>query len=91
MIFTIADTHFNHAKMVVDKHRPFESVGQMNRHMIDAWNRTVTPVDEVYILGDFAFRPNRFCVCAEMIDYTPIPMIYFNQFKQKGAERHGDE
>ncbi|MGO7353852.1 hypothetical protein ACCS66_03850 [Rhizobium ruizarguesonis] len=51
-LFT-ADTHFGHALMLKD--RPFASVAEMDRTLIDLWNSTVGKADIVYHLGDFAF------------------------------------
>lgn len=56
MRFYIADNHFFHKNMVIrmDK-RPFNSVEEMNEHMIEKWNSRVRKNDEVVILGDFSF------------------------------------
>ncbi|AEQ52662.1 phosphohydrolase [Pelagibacterium halotolerans] len=52
----ISDTHFGHAGMMRMCARPFESVAEMDRHMIEQWNSVVQPGDEVWHLGDFAYR-----------------------------------
>jgi calcineurin-like phosphoesterase family protein len=36
--------------------RPFASVAEMNAAMIERWNETVAPDDEIWHLGDFALR-----------------------------------
>lgn len=51
-IYVIADTHFNHPKIIRYCHRPFTSVEQMNHVMEERWNETVRPDDTVYFLGD---------------------------------------
>lgn len=51
-----ADTHFGHANIIGFCHRPFRDVAEMNRTLIANWNARVTDDDDVYILGDFAFR-----------------------------------
>ena len=56
MNYYIADTHFGHKNCLTFDYRPFESVEEMDRIMIDAWNSTVGQDDEVYILGDFCFK-----------------------------------
>ncbi len=54
MRFYIADCHFFHDKVRVMDGRPFDSVEEMNEHMIDCWNQIVRrKKDEVIILGDF--------------------------------------
>lgn len=52
--FLTSDNHFNHANIIAFSNRPFESVDDMNWQMVERWNATVGPNDEVYHLGDFA-------------------------------------
>lgn len=51
-IFVISDTHFNHKTMITEKWRDFETVREMNEHIIYQWNNTVGADDYVFILGD---------------------------------------
>lgn len=55
MRYYIADQHFYHKNLLkrIDK-RPFDTIEEMNQHMIDQWNSKVKDNDEVYILGDFS-------------------------------------
>lgn len=53
MNYYIADTHFNHAKVIAYDNRPFKTVEEMNAALIQNWNSVVTPDDHIYILGDF--------------------------------------
>ena len=53
MIWVTADHHFGHANIIQLCGRPFGSVTEMDRAMIDAWNAVVGPEDTVYHLGDF--------------------------------------
>lgn len=55
-IFYIADTHFGHENSIRFCNRPFADVNEMNRTLIKNWNAKVTPDDDVYVLGDFAYR-----------------------------------
>lgn len=57
MIYFIADTHFHHRKIIEYANRPFDKVYEMDKVMIDRWNRTVRPEDVVFHLGDFGFGP----------------------------------
>ncbi|MTB64359.1 phosphoesterase [Streptococcus sp. zg-86] len=54
--FYIADTHFSDEKCLRYDCRPFQSIEEMNERMIQSWNRTVSPTDTVYILGDVGGR-----------------------------------
>ena len=53
-VWFTADTHFFSAKVLKYSKRPFESVQEMNAHLIRAWNETVPPDGIVFHLGDFS-------------------------------------
>lgn len=50
--YFVSDLHLNHVKICEYSNRPFGSVDEMNRVIIDNWNQMVTPEDEIYLLGD---------------------------------------
>ncbi len=52
----ISDYHIGHANVLRFDARPFSSLDEMHDTIIDNWNRVVSPDDEVYILGDFAWN-----------------------------------
>lgn len=58
--FYISDCHFGHEKVLgfFDK-RPFADVEEMDRCMMEYWNRCVQKEDEVYILGNFQYRSSK--------------------------------
>ena len=62
--FFIADTHFNHERIIPICNRPFKSVEEMNNSLIERWNDTVRDCDMVWILGDFFY----FRKCPEGIE-----------------------
>lgn len=59
--FFISDTHFGHANILGFKRpdgtpvRDFNSVEEMNEHMVERWNSVVQTQDKVYHLGDAVF------------------------------------
>ena len=53
MIRYIADMHFDDEDIIAYDNRPFDSVDEMNKALVDCWNRTVAPDDLTWILGDF--------------------------------------
>ena len=55
MLYFTADLHLGHANIIRHCGRPFASVEDMDRCLIDNWNRRVRPEDTVYILGDLMF------------------------------------
>ena len=48
------DTHFGDHRTINIHGRPFGSVEEMNRALIDLWNAAVRPEDDIWHLGDFA-------------------------------------
>jgi calcineurin-like phosphoesterase family protein len=55
-VYFTADQHFGHAGIIGLCKRPFRSVEEMDEAMIAAWNAVVGPDDDVWHLGDFAYR-----------------------------------
>ena len=56
MLFYIADLHFGHRNVIGMEHRTFASIEEMDETLIRLWNKRVTDEDDVYIVGDFAYR-----------------------------------
>ena len=54
MMWFTADLHLGDTNILHDMDRPFDSVEEMNRKVIDAINECVAADDRLYILGDFA-------------------------------------
>jgi calcineurin-like phosphoesterase family protein len=52
--FFTADLHLGHRNIISYCGRPFAGVDAMNRALVERWNDTVAPGDEVLVLGDFA-------------------------------------
>jgi len=57
--FLTGDTHFGHANIIRYCSRPFTSVEEMNRKLIENWNAVVGPKDTVWHLGDFGMLSDR--------------------------------
>lgn len=55
-IFYISDVHFGHKNVIDFDGRPFSDIEEMDRSLIERWNRKVGEEDHVYIVGDFAYR-----------------------------------
>ena len=52
MIYFTADMHFGHKAIIRMQNRPFESVEEMDRVLLQNYNSIVRKEDTVYILGD---------------------------------------
>jgi calcineurin-like phosphoesterase family protein len=63
--FVIADTHFGDDNIRKFENRPFDTVIQMTRGLIERWNETVSENDTVYVLGDFCVESEIKTVLAE--------------------------
>lgn len=56
MIYFTGDLHLGHANIIQHCNRPFSSTQQMNETIISNWNNRVNADDDVYVLGDVAYR-----------------------------------
>jgi len=59
MRFFTADLHISHRNIIDYCKRPFSSIEEMDETIIERWNAVVRKSDEVYVLGDIAFRQSR--------------------------------
>ncbi len=50
-----SDTHFGHTNIIKYQDRPWDSVEDMDKALIENWNAVVGPKDDVYHVGDFCF------------------------------------
>ena len=60
-IWLTSDLHIGHANVIKYENRPFRDVDQMNRTLIENWNRAVHRQDRVFLLGDIFFKINKEC------------------------------
>lgn len=54
-IYFTSDTHFGHQNIIKFCNRPFNSIQEHDKLLIDNWNSVVGLDDTVFHLGDFAF------------------------------------
>lgn len=54
--FYIADLHLGHENVIKHDGRPFSDTAGMHDVLVKNWNNAVEYDDEVYILGDFAWK-----------------------------------
>lgn len=53
-VFVTADLHLGHQSCLDFCSRPFRSIAEHDRGLVDRWNNRVTDADDVFVLGDFA-------------------------------------
>ena len=53
-LFT-ADPHFGHSRIIGFCNRPFASAAEMDCHLLRQMQTAMSPDDDLWILGDFAF------------------------------------
>ncbi len=56
MKYYISDLHIGHTNVIRYDNRPFENVEEMNKMLVRNWNSVINSTDEVYVLGDFAWK-----------------------------------
>ncbi|MBR0391178.1 MAG: metallophosphoesterase [Oscillospiraceae bacterium] len=56
MIYYTADLHLGHENVIMFDNRPFPTIEQMDETIIANWQAQVREKDDVYILGDIAYR-----------------------------------
>ena len=76
MKFYTSDLHLGHENMIRFDNRPFCSVEEMTEKIIDNWNSVVNNNDDVYILGDFAWRND--------IGYAALKQLRGNKYLIRG-------
>lgn len=54
-ILITSDWHLGHLNIIKYCNRPFQTTEEMDAHIINNYNNTVTEKDIVYYLGDFSF------------------------------------
>ena len=52
MIYFTSDLHFGHSNIIKLCNRPFATVEEMDRALMEGWNKKVKKCDTVYIIGD---------------------------------------
>lgn len=56
--YFIADLHFGDKKIIDYEDRPFKNIEDMQKKIIENWNKTVTEFDTVYVCGDVSNYEN---------------------------------
>lgn len=87
MIWFTADTHFGHANIIKHCERPFADVHEMNKVLTTRWNQVVRSTDEVWHLGDFAFRSDPAAYLSRLNGH--VHLVLGNHDKEMQCRRAG--
>ena len=66
-IFYTADLHFGHQYVLKAANRPYRTLEEMEKDLIERWNARVKGCDKVYILGDMFYRTDRIIPILEVL------------------------
>jgi calcineurin-like phosphoesterase family protein len=86
MIHFIADLHLGHKNIINYCERPFDTVHEMNKTIIEQINNVVQFDDELYILGDFCFKGKKPIDYRSQINCQKVHLILGNHDKRKDYE-----
>lgn len=56
MIYYTSDLHLFHTNIIRICNRPYASIEEMHKDLIEKWNKKVRDDDQVYILGDLSYK-----------------------------------
>ena len=96
-LFVVSDNHFGHAGILSFKRedgtplRPFDSVQEMDEHMVERWNSVVRPQDHVYNLGDVAMRKEHIATVARCNGHKRLVRGNHDIFPTKEYLKYFDE
>jgi len=68
--FVISNLQLGRPNAIDNYDRPFDSVDQMDSHIIKTWNEVVGPDDLVYHLGNFAWDPKTAATAIDKLNGT---------------------
>ena len=59
MIYYIADLHLGHEGILKICNRPFDTIKENDRCIIENWNKVVGAKDDIYIVGNFSYKAKK--------------------------------
>lgn len=58
-ISVFSDAHFDHKNIIRYCKRPFDSIRQMNKKLLDNWNNSINETEKIFFLGDMVYGRRR--------------------------------
>ena len=89
MVYFTSDLHLGHERAIEFSNRPFNSVEEMNTKLIERINDVVGKTDELWILGDFAYKISKDEVhkLRDKIFCRRVHLIYGNHDKDYSQDQ----
>jgi len=89
MRYFTSDTHFGHTNIIKYCNRPFANAGEMDRFIVQEWNKIVKPEDTVYHMGDVAFTSPEWCkhIIENLNGYKILILGNHDRAEEKMKER----
>ncbi len=87
-IFFTSDLHFGHENSLKFSNRPYNDIHEMNEALIQNINDTVKVKDELWVLGDFAYRISKEEIwkIRAQIKCRHLHLIYGNHDRKYGDD-----
>ena len=89
MIYITSDHHLMHKNIIQYCLRPFSSVEEMDQVLIENWNKTISPNDEVLLLGDLTMANPE--PLFGHLNGKKITLVVGNHDRKGPWKRHGYE
>ena len=75
MVFFTSDLHLGHGNIIDLCNRPFVNVEEMDRVLVENWNRKVKKNDTVYVIGDIVWDKKKVAYYMEQLTGRKILVI----------------
>ena len=75
MVFFTSDLHLGHGNIIDLCNRPFVNIEEMDRVLIENWNRKVKKNDTVYVMGDIVWDKKKVAYYMEQLTGRKILVI----------------
>ena len=67
MVYFTSDLHLGHSNIISLCNRPFANIEEMDKVLIENWNRKVKKNDTVYVMGDIVWDKKKVAYYMEQL------------------------
>ena len=75
MVYFTSDLHLGHSNIISLCNRPFVNIEEMDKVLIEKWNRKVKKNDTVYVMGDIVWDKKKVAYYMEQLTGRKILVI----------------